>query len=617
MSYSKSQLNDVTNFKLKDTIGVLGDALVRQLEQSALATSSFEARDTNLDYPLVVAEKANAMRLSRKVLTVGPKGVVLSSAPEPRMVCAEGDKIDLWTHSLGVVTTPFEMHQLLSWDSPRVTIHSTQLKHKQLEGAVWGYDRNPNSPTYQQELIPPADDVLKIVFERYKLPRVGIIDANIVSVSNGTTLGNADYISADRGGGAVNGYPEIPDRAPGIGEVWIFVAASFVGSGSTRNAWYLRVRVDRSHLAWQSLDLLLFSHSYYSSWMLNHIPFDSSNNVMRRCYADMAWKDVHNVVSALNSTVDNSFMPVNSGKRALSGGFTRQGVSIHDVWIYGWPEFSYLVGARGDTTWDDGSRTLSIGSGIRQLEWFGSRLRDIATDNDEATALTAAEQDGIEEISNTRIKSSLLNKQLTVSNNPLAKTLLYRDANKAGEDISGEVIIEADASRDLPAVTLAQANSTAKGKVYNNLHILDKFGMVNDENAEIVFSSLSTGYSVQLKINGSVIQYESYDDLWRYVWAGAKVIEKGDGSVSFLNWLTSVSELNASDVEFLDEHGDGEVNDWNETTIWPRWIDPSDIPDHTLAAQEIMQFARDRSQLSHFLVAAISQGKLAAKYFVE
>jgi len=609
--YNVDFISAANNFTLNDKNGVFGKAVVTTVVQSALADSAYKNRDVDLGYPIAIAEMANESRKTQKILTVGPTGLVISAVPEPRMVTSEGNRIDRWTDSLAVTSTMHEHHLMLSWDSPRTSVHASYSGHVKLQGNVWGLDRRSESPTYGQELIPDPSDVRKILFGHYKLPQNGIISEEIVSVARM----EANEYGADVAPTVMYGGPTIPPREPGVGEVWIAVAAALDTNATGNNVHYLRVRVDRNVLEWQSLDVLTFEHEYRSSFMQNNIP--SMDSIVRRYVsrADMAWAEVFNVISPLSSETDESFMPADTGKRELSGGFTRQGVSIHDVYVYGWPEFAHVVAASGSVSWDVDNRELSVESGIRQIEWFGSKLRDIATDPDEATVLTQQEIDDMNEIAQSRIKSSILTRQYTVSSNPIANTTLYRDAQKADVDIMAEIVIAADPTRDLPALTMGEANTKAKNKTYSTLHVLDKFGLIDAENAQIIFNYNGSEYSATLKVDGSEVTVSGYDDYWRYVWAGAQIIDKSEGTFTFLQWLMSVTNLNSSDIELLDEHGDGENNDWNETTIWPQWIDPSLLSTSARNAQEIMQFSRDRSQLSHFLFAAIGQGKLGWKNF--
>jgi hypothetical protein len=610
MSYNSDFLVADSNFTLDDKNGIFGKALLTTTMQSALADSAYQNRDVNLGYPIPIAERANDRRKTQKVVTIGPAGVVVSSVPEPRMVTNHGSIIDRWTDSLAMRSNVQYHHELLSWDSPRTNVLASYSGHVALKDNVWGLDRNSNSPTFGDELIPDPSDVRKILFEFYKLPQSGIISEELVSVADKTS--NDD--GADYAPSSTYGPPVYPAPVPGVGEVWMCVAAG-LDTGAA-NVWYLRVRVDRAQLEWQSLESLRFEHTHRSSELRHVIPNMTATEV--RVYAvraENAWKEVFNVISPLASAADESFMPSDTGKRDISGGFTRQGVSIHDVYVYGWPEFALATAASGVVVWNEGSRSVEVTSGVRQIEWLGSRLRELETDDDEATVLTQQERDDMEEIAQSRIKSSILTRVHTVSSNPVVNTDLYRDAEKADVDLMAEVVIQGDPTRDLPEVTMGQANKKAANKTYSTVHVIDKFGSIDAENAVITFRYANSQYSADLKVNGATVSIEAYEDFWRYVWAGALIIDKSDGTFSFLQWLMSVTGLNSSDVELLDEHGDGENNDWNETTIWPRWIDPSKLSVSARNAQEIMQFSRDRSQLSHFLFASIGQGKLAWKNF--
>jgi hypothetical protein len=279
----------------------------------------------------------------------------------------------------------------------------------------------------------------------------------------------------------------------------------------------------------------------------------------------------------------------------------------------GWPEFTQVTLASGTVTWNETTNELSIDRGIRQIEWMGSNLKELSNQDEDLT-LTQQELDDIDSMATMRILSAILPRQYTVSADPLIKTKLFEDADEADMDLRSEIIIPEDVDRSMPAVTFGEASKKAASKTYNTVHVIDEFGNIDAENAKIRFTGSGGTYGVTLTVNGSTQSIAEYEDLWRYVWAGATIYDAA-ADAKFLEWLYAVTEAGAGDVERLDAHGDGENNDWNETNSWPRILDPSAMTESRRNAQEIMQFSRDRSQLSQFLFASIGQGKLAYKAF--
>jgi hypothetical protein len=613
--YNKDLLG-LDKWNLIDASGTFGKAVILDSALPAIAKQSFRNKDTENGYSLDLVDKADARRESVVVMTMSPKGLAISNVPEPRNVGI--DVGDAWVESLNRTTTIHDISQTLNISYSKDT-HASRPWVAELRNAVYGYQANNQLPNHDRFIMPPVDDVMDYMFSKFDLPREGVLQSQLMFVkyTSAETDPPGPFIASSDNYG---GFPLVPSRNPGQGEIWFFVCPSSTNkidpgfgnqSGESSGALYLKVVVDRQSNNWSGLDLWIIGMDPVgNSFPLNADAYTTSVKTYT-IRADRAWKDLNSKITAVNGTSNETpFDPV-PGRRELVDGFTRHNVALFDVRILGFPEYCQCIFLEGDVVIDEVTKTITVGRGIRQVEWMGSKLKDIVNLEDEE--ISSQEIADIEEFATKRVRTVVLPAQRTVPSDPLRLTNTIGDAEKGDVDLRSEIFAEADAERELPALTFDQASKLAQGKVYNMLHIVDDFGRLLDEQAVIYFNSDTL--DVSLTVDGQATTIASYDDLWAYVWSGSKIVQQGSGATSFSEWLSSMTETDAASVEYFDNLPDGENSEWNETTVWPRVVDPSKLSRAELAAQEIIQFSRSRENLSQFISAAITQGRLAARSF--
>jgi hypothetical protein len=68
--------------------------------------------------------------------------------------------------------------------------------------------------------------------------------------------------------------------------------------------------------------------------------------------------------------------------------------------------------------------------------------------------------------------------------------------------------------------------------------------------------------------------------------------------------------------EQMAKYGEGSKrNEFDEVQIWGPILLPDELADNELRAQELVQFAQDRSGLSGFAITCVNQGRAAARLF--
>jgi hypothetical protein len=611
--YNKSLLPTDT-WKIIDASGTFGHAAIFNTSLSTTAIDAYENRDINSGYNLDLVDKASQRRSTSRVVTISPKGVCISNLPEPRDVGL--DVGDIWLDALNVVVTGKKLHEDLNFSYPTKS-SGTLAWSVELKKAAYGLYFDPETNNYNGYKFPPVGDVLDYMLNLYGLNDQGILQSSFVfsKYNNGSTNPPGEFVpSYDTDGDR----PVVPTRAPGVGEIWFFVSICSpnnygLGSdGQGAGALFLRVKVDRTHANWRSLDLIVFGNNNPA---LDFLVAPNPSTVEIKAIVrsgDSAWRDVDSSITPVTGVTapPSSYTDV-PGRRALDDGFARHDVSVFDLKVLGFPEFCQSILLQGDVTVDAASKTITVARGIRQIEWFGSKLRDVVDlENEELSEQEIAD---IESFRTKRIRTAILPAKRTVPSNPLVSTSTYADSEEADINLAEEIFAEADLERELPAITFGQASKAAAGSVYNILHIIDDFGTVLDTDSKIFFNTITN--DVRVITAGITVTLESFDDLWALVWGGATIIEEGDGPESFLSWLGAVTDTETSAVEYFDELDNGDFSEWNETTAWPRVLDPSKLDVSTLRAQEIVQFARKRDTLSQFISASITQGRLASRSF--
>lgn len=129
--------------------------------------------------------------------------------------------------------------------------------------------------------------------------------------------------------------------------------------------------------------------------------------------------------------------------------------------VFGVPPLIKAMHVVGDTV-RASSTTLSIHQDLVAFDWLGSDLEKVQAD------MTAADRAALGKLDVRTVYN--LRSQWTVPNNPLYSLNLYQTARANDVDISGDVLVPADAAKGTAAITFKKASERASLQQYRILH---------------------------------------------------------------------------------------------------------------------------------------------------
>jgi hypothetical protein len=278
------------------------------------------------------------------------------------------------------------------------------------------------------------------------------------------------------------------------------------------------------------------------------------------------------------------------------------------AWVWGLPEHVKAASFRltgFDSTAVDNVHVVEAVD--VNLIWDGSSLATI--DSLGGNSLTVEERDALQHNS---IRSWVGKRQFTVSADPLSETQLWAQATSAGVNITDEILVAEDVDRNLPSVTLGQANDKAanqRGYVFHQF--MNKASFSEKVNTiRVTFDGVVTNDYVVQGFNGTDEYFLGPGESWAtFVRRGVTVVNytnQDDATILSTVFGVAQSEIDSTSV-MLDAHR----NEFNERgyaqgkILSPEAVGPGFW---------CTQFARARKQLSTLCVSSIQGSRIANRY---
>nr|ABF19972.1 spike protein [Pseudomonas phage phi6] len=304
-------------------------------------------------------------------------------------------------------------------------------------------------------------------------------------------------------------------------------------------------------------------------------------------------------------------IPVPLAPLGGAGGPGAQGFQVYPVFTWGLPEFMTDVTIEGTVTAD--SNGLHVVDDVRNYVWNGTALAAIEQVNaaDGRVTLTDSER---AQLASLTVRTASLRQQLSVGADPLSKTSIWRQAQKADYDLLSQQIIEADTVKNLPAVTFAQANKAAGGQSETLWHQMYRVNdIAGDQITAIqITGTMATGIRWSATAGGLVVDADEQDAVIA-ISSGKPVKNSSDlptaDAVNYLFGITAddMPGIVSSQKEMNSEFEEGFLQ---KARLW----NPRKLVENVQNAYFLMVYARDRKQFHSLVASSLAMAKLARKY---
>lgn len=624
---------------LTTTNGEVGTIYLSSAPPTDAARADAKAVDFAAGWPSAIVDRADAVRAKQNYLWVGNDSVHLGNKHVP-LLDLWGGTGDAWQQFVGYACPMLDLCRAwgLGYNSPGVQAGSLQAYQPTVfldaEQQQFAADNLNLYGTNCRDLA-SSSSAQRAFLEQVvgcKLPEDCIFGSYVATESEGAAV--PTVYDAVR----VQGFATIMAPWHSIGG-WVYVYARVPQKGAWMGVNLLAYCMCPTGQPAYGIPMTMYTFSGYmnqvaSKWLMlplvmivdpHVVSILGALGVKRPSRSQPATRDVWadprvagssvtgpmiNATVAPAATVD-PLIPVQLTPLSGAGGPGAQGYQVYPVYTWGMPEFMTDVTIQGKVTSE--STGLKVEDDVRNYVWNGSSLAAIEQVNaaDGRVTLTDSER---AQLASLTVRSASLRQQLSVGSDPLAKTSIWRQAQKADYDLLSQVIIEADTTKNLPAVTFAQANKAASGQAATLWHQMYRVNdILGDQVTEVrITGTMAAGIRWTALAGGLVVDADEQDAVIAIA-AGKPVLNSSDlATADAINYLFGITSddmpgINSSQKEVNSEFEEGFLQ---RSRVW----NPRALAENVQNAYFLMVYARDRKQFHSLVSSALAMAKLARKY---